>query len=217
MKTILKKSAVLLSLSALSFSAMASQLATYELSFTNLTKGQPLTPAAIVIHDGSFKLFKVGEKAGLGLSQLAEDGMTATLTDEVLAQSDKNEVLSLGGLTLPGQTTTIQFEASPKSKLSLASMLAKTNDGFASSVSPFSLYLRKGQKTGNLLYVFDAGSEANNEMQAYIPAFGNAGVRTDANEGFVTFHPGLQGIGDVDYQNEAFAPQAARVIIKRIK
>lgn len=199
----------------LSTSAFAGQMAKYEVTIKNLTKGQPLTPAAIIVHDGSFKLFELGSPASKGLYELAEDGMTTHLQGEVEAQSFHFETLS--GLTLPGQENTTTFEASPKSKISVASMLAKTNDAFASGLTPLSLYLKKGQSYSKLLGVFDAGSELNNELEAFIPAFGNAGVRTDRGEGFVTFHPGLQGIGDLDLQNIAFAPQAARITIKRIK
>ncbi len=214
MKTtkLIKKAFLLLTLST---SAFASPSAMYEVSVQNLTKGQPLTPAAIVIHDGSFELFKLGSPSTQGLYQLAEDGMTANLRSEVEAENFRLETFS--GITLPGQVGSTTFEAGPKDKISVASMLARTNDAFASSLAPLSLYLKKGQSYSRLLYVFDAGSELNNELQSFIPAFGNPGVRTEMGEGFVTFHPGFQGVGDLDLQNFAFAPQAAKITIKRVQ
>ncbi len=196
-------------------SAFSAQMAKYEITIKNLTKGQPLTPAAVIVHDGSFKLFELGSPSSKGLYELAEDGMTANLQSEVESKSFR--LVTLSGLTMPGQKNSIIFEASPKSKISIATMLARTNDAFASSLAPLSLYLKKGQSYSRLLGVFDAGSEVNNELQSFIPAFGNAGVRTDSGEGFVTFHPGLQGVGDLDLQNIAFAPQAAKITLKRIK
>ncbi len=212
MKSTLKKALFLLTLSTQAF---ASQSAQYEITFQNLTKGQPLTPAAIVIHDGSFQLFNLGDAATKGLYELAEDGKVDQLKSEVAAKNFRFEMI--GGLTLPGQSSTLTLDANPKEKISLASMLARTNDAFASSLTPLSLYLKKGQSYSRLLGVFDAGSESNNELEAFIPAFGNAGVRTEDSEGFVSFHPGLQGNGDLDLENIAFAPQAAKITIKRIK
>jgi len=209
---LLKNVLVLLTLST---SAFANQMAKYEVTIQNLTKGQPLTPAAIVVHDGSFKLFELGAPSSKGLYMLAEDGKTAELQSEV--EGMKLHFAKLNGLTLPGKSNSVMIEANPMDKISIASMLAKTNDGFVSSLASLSLYLRKGQSYSRLLHVFDAGSELNNELQAFIPAYGNAGVRTDKGEGFVTFHPGFQGVGDSDLESVAFAPQAAKITIKRIK
>lgn len=205
----------ILVLFTLSTSVFANQMAKYEVTIQNLTKGQPLTPAAIVIHDGSFKLFELGVPSSKGLYMLAEDGKTAELQSEV--EGMKLHFAKLSGLTLPGKTNSTMIEANPMDKISVASMLAKTNDAFASTLAPLSLYLRKGQSYSRLLYTFDAGSELNNELQAYIPAYGNAGVRTDKGEGFVTFHPGFQGVGDSDLESVAFAPMSARITIKRIQ
>ena len=212
MKTILKTAALIL----LSTSSFAAPKAVYEISLTNLTKGQPITPAAIITHRGNVELFKLGEKASVGLMELAEDGKTENLKQEVLGNKSTH-FQTLMGLTMPGQTSTLKIMASKYDKLSLAAMLAKTNDGFIAPLHALPLKLRVGQKLTKLLYAFDAGSESNNEMKAYIPAFGNANVRTNDAEGFVSFHPGLVGIGDLDYENEAFAPQAAKLVIKRIK
>ncbi len=212
MKNLFKTVALVL----ISSSAFASKNAMYEISLTNLTKGQPIAPAAIITHRGHFELFKIGEKASEGLMKLAEDGNSAVLKEEVLNKKS-TQFLSLMGLTLPGQTSTIKLMANRYDKLTLGAMLAKTNDGFIAPLHSLPLKLRVGQTLTRVLHVFDAGSERNNEMQAYIPAFGNPGVRTDEAEGFVTFHPGLQGIGDLNYVDEAFAPQAAKLVIKRIQ
>lgn len=209
---LLKSALVLLTLST---SVFANKMAQYEVTIKNLTKGQPLTPAAIIVHDGSFKLFKLGSAASKGLYMLAEDGKIAELQREV---EDINfSLATLTGLTLPGKSNSTMIEAKTMDTISVASMLAKTNDAFASSRTSFSLHLKKGQSYSRLLHVFDAGSEINNELQAFIPAYGNAGVRTDSGEGFVSFHPGFQGIGDSDLESVAFAPQAAKITIKRIK
>src|SRR5680860_162931 len=48
--------------------------AKYEVSITNLTEGQPMTPPLAVTHRPPIHLFEVGEKASFELQQIAENG-----------------------------------------------------------------------------------------------------------------------------------------------
>lgn len=188
----------------------------YEITFTNLTKGQPLTPAVAIAQNGKYKLFTLGEEASSELKYLATDGKTDLAQ---AAEADKNvkAVATGSGLTFPGQSSTVTIKASGRSYLSFVSMLAKTNDAFVANLAPIPLSMRVGKKKSVVLRVFDAGAEDNNELQSYIPAFGNAEVGTETNEGFVHFHTGLQGVGDQDLSTDAFANIAAKITIKRIK
>jgi hypothetical protein len=48
--------------------------------------------------------------------------------------------------------------------------------------------------------VWDAGTEANNELSTHIPGppFGGAMRDVGDAEGFVHIHPGIHGVGDLD-------------------
>ena len=51
----------------------------YEVTITNLTDGQPLTPPLIATHRRPIHVFEVGEAASLGIQELAENGNLAPL------------------------------------------------------------------------------------------------------------------------------------------
>ena len=46
----------------------------YELTFSNLTSNQPMSPLAISIHGADYTAWTIGEKASVGLETLAESG-----------------------------------------------------------------------------------------------------------------------------------------------
>jgi hypothetical protein len=119
-------------------------------------------------------------------------------------------------LILPGMSYSKIIKGPRKLKLTLASMLAKTNDAFIAKKN-ISLNLEKGRKKTVLLYTYDAGAEINNESKDFIPAFGAVQMGTEKSEGFVHFHPGISGDADLESVTDSFAPIAAKVVIKRIK
>ena len=189
----------------------------YKATITNLTKGQVMTPAVMIVHRPSFSLFTLGEAASAGLQLQARDGDPTLLLDE-LAVADGVISTTVGGSPiLWGETQVIEFSASPRDQLSISSMLASTNDAL---VARRGLPLKsvKGRKRVVLLHVYDAGAEINDELCASIPGppCNNPFVDTVDNEGFVHFHPGLGLQGDLD-QSHTFANIAARIVVERIK
>lgn len=198
-------------------SSSAAESKMYRVSITNLTKGQVMTPPVVVVHQPTFALFTLGEEASEGLKRQARDGDPTLLTEELGIDSGVNSFTVGGGVIFPGETQKIEFSGSPTNQLSVSSMLASTNDAFASyrglSLSPS---LGEGQSV--FLYVYDAGAEVNDELCAHIPGppCGNGGVDTEDNEGFVHFHPGLALQGDLD-TSHAFANIAARIVFEQIK
>ena len=52
----------------------ATQAKMYEVTITNLTPGQPLTPPLLVTHEKNAGFFSAGEMASEELQQLAENG-----------------------------------------------------------------------------------------------------------------------------------------------
>jgi len=55
----------------------------YEVTITNITRGQILSPPIVISHNKDFQLFSLGGPATPGLAELAEDGMTTTLETEL--------------------------------------------------------------------------------------------------------------------------------------
>ena len=207
-------------------SVQAAEPASYRIRITNLTPGQVMTPPLWLVHQSSFSLFTLGEPASSGLQTLAKDGDPSVLVGEVSSNPAVNSYAIGDGIppvelatdaVFPGQSLEVTLAGSPTAFLSLASMLASTNDAFV-SYRGLSLNMAPGQTQVVFLSVYDAGAETNNESCDYIPGppCGNAYVDTPGNEGFVHFHPGLTFGADLTPAH-AFAFLAAQVTVERIK
>lgn len=167
---------------------------------TNLAKGQILTPTVFYTHNPEAPpLFVPGQPASLELASLAETGSTGGLMNRLRAEGPS--VLSverLSSFIRPGKSASIdvRFDADHR-LISSASMIEMTNDGFVSLVS--AEISCEGVKT-YLLSGWDAGSEANSEICAQVPAPcptprrpGRCSV--GGSEGFVHVHSGVHGCG----------------------
>ena len=190
----------------------------YEITIQNLTTGQPLTPSLLAVHSSRSKIFRVGEAASDGLGALAKDGATQTIVSELKSKKYVDFVKVGKGLIFPGNKESLRIETSSKHvKLSIVSMLARTNDAI-SVLDSASLRLRRGQVVTYFTNVYDAGVELNTESCSDIPAppcsSPNSGV---AEESFIRPHPGIQLIGDLEANRDAFASKVSKVTIKRIR
>ena len=191
---------------------------TVEVTITNLTRGQTMTPVFVARHDGSAApLYTLGQAASDGLADMAEDGSATALLEtwDPDANSSVGEARVAGGFIRPGQTVTITFNVSDGKKLlSLASMLVSTNDGF---VGANSLDLSSSKVV--YLNVYDAGSEANTESCDHVPGppCSAHGVGTDTSEGFVHVHAGIHGGAGLDPAQHDWRNPAARLEIKTWK
>src|SRR5680860_1111904 len=67
----------------------------YQITVTNLTAGQPLSPAAVVIHDTNWQAFTLGEPASVALETLAEAGDNSDFV--AAADSDSNVLTAVSG------------------------------------------------------------------------------------------------------------------------
>jgi hypothetical protein len=84
----------------------------YEVTITNLSKGQTFTPQLVVTHSADVRLFNPGEPAIAELALLAEGGDTGPLTGVLQSAGNAvGEVKTIPGLLLPGQTSTVRIEA----------------------------------------------------------------------------------------------------------
>ena len=167
---------------------------------TNLAKGQILTPAVFCTHSPEAPpLFVPGEPASVELATLAETGSTGGLMNRLRAEGPSVlRVERLSRFIRPGQSASIDIRFDADHRLvSSASMIEMTNDGFVSLDS--AEIPCEGVKT-YLLDGWDAGSEANSELCAHVPAPcptprrpGTCSVR--GREGFVHVHGGVHGCG----------------------
>ena len=168
-----------------------------EVSLTNLTPGQVLSPLFIARHDGNTDpLYSLGQPASEAVAKMAEDADASDL----LAQWDpatnsyisESMVLALdGGPIPPGQTVSTHFEIDDDdTRMSFISMLVTTNDAF---IGGNAIDLTES-RTINLT-AYDAGSEYNSEDCAFIPGppCGNHARDDRMAEGYVYVHNGIHG------------------------
>jgi len=179
----------------------------FTVEVTNLTYAQPLSPPALVLHDGSYVLFNEGTIASIGLEELAESGSNTSLLQEAQAYDSVFDTLAGESIILPGasQEFTLRLEADHDEELngahiSLVTMLVNTNDAFTGEknidisqfeVNQFKIYSGP---------VWDSGTEENSESSETIPgpaANGegfNASRENDVNK--VVFHGGVVSMDD---------------------
>lgn len=172
---------------------------TYEVTITNLTSNQVISPPILVTHDDSARLFTPGATASPELAALAEDGDNAGLVTLLGNNAGAFDIVTAGGGIAPGTSVTLTIEADAAHRwFSMAGMLVTTNDAF---IGVDSITVDDMMASGKFLVpVWDAGSEANSENGMYIPGppFGNGGAHDPATpEGFVHLHSGIHGIADV--------------------
>ena len=107
-------------------------MATFDVTVSNLTNGQPLSPVAVIAHVDGYNVFTVGAAATAGLEVLAEGGDNADLITE--ADGDAN-VLATGSGAAPigpagSETVSITVLESDVANLQISAvtMLVNTND-----------------------------------------------------------------------------------------
>lgn len=167
----------------------------YEVSVTNLTYGQPMSPIGVALHSEG-QLWMVGESASAELEQMAEGGDNSAL----LALSVVNASTSGDAPFGPGatQTVTVTIEDTTDSKLSLVSMLVNTNDAFTGLTAMDLSSLAVDSPQTWTLGVYDAGTEANSELAGTIPGPADGGTGYDAERDDVDFVAKHSGVVTMD-------------------
>jgi spondin N len=169
---------------------------TYEVTITNLTSGQPLTPPVVATHHKQGQLFEVGQPASVGVREIAENGNLAPLLAFLDADPfDRISDVEAGTFPLvpddkpgaPGvppdppafpDSVTFEITASGNAHfLSFVSMLVCTNDGFT-GVDSLRLPEGKGKTETADTQAYDSFTEQNTEDFAHIvpPCQGLIGV-----------------------------------------
>lgn len=170
----------------------------FEITVTNLAHNQPLSPMGLVLHGDEFTPWEIGQPASVALEDLAEGGDNAAFigqtSDAILMGQSGN------GLIMPGAqdsvSVSIDVEEGDALNLSLATMLVNTNDAFVGANSLSLNALEMGERHATYLSVYDAGTEANDEMAGTIPgpADGGEGTNTERDDvNYVAMHPGVVG------------------------
>lgn len=210
----------------------------YRVTVTNLTRGQPFTPPAVALHRPSVEVFSVGDPANEPTRQVAENGNLGPLS-ALIGDTNAIRGSAVAGEPLvpeadPGRTdlpyfSELQVSADASAtKLTFISMLIATNDGI---VGLDTVDLPTEVNESKTLYAngYDVGTERNTELFSDIvpPAktliLGGEPEGTDrsdpdiAEDGVITPHPGIQGVGNLPPSVYDWREPAAMVQVERIE
>ena len=204
-------------------------MATFEVTVSNLTNAQPLSPVAVIAHVDGYNVFTVGDAATVGLETLAEGGDNSELIAEADADTNVLATASGAGPIGPAGTETISVEVLESEvaslRISTSTMLVNTNDAITMLNAADVSALAVGEVWTSRTIAYDAGTEANSEEAAHIPGPAGGGegfnaARDDIADR-VAMHPGVVGQDDgfatssLDNQHRFDNPVAA-VRIERI-
>jgi Spondin_N len=177
-----------------SSATIALHAADYEVTITNITRGQTFTPQLVVTHPASIQLFELGGVASESLEILAEGGDTQPLALDLANVAD--DAQTIDAMLPPGASASIVVSGNPgRSQLSVAAMLIPTNDTFmALNNVPLP---RRGSAVFQVPG-YDAGTEANDQSCANIPGPrcpGGIGYVPGGGEGYVYIGNGFHELG----------------------
>ena len=196
----------------------------FNIEVVNLSNHQPFAPVAAVLHKPGYDGFSLGTMASEGLEILAEGGDPSAFISE--AESD-NKVVNTSsgtGIIAPGGSETLKVQGiTPKPRLTLASMLVNTNDGFVGLDEVDISGLDIGDSMVLHAKVHDAGTEANSEAAADVPGQGGEGFNTTRDDSdVITIHSGVvtqdDGLtGSALDASHRFDNPGARIVITRMQ
>ncbi len=190
------------------------RVATYEVTLENLTANQILSPPLFLTGSNSYRLFRVGSYASDELRMIAESGNNGPAAAQAMASRRVNDVVAMMAPILPGQSVTVTVEARRGSRLSLAAMLVSTNDGFTGADR---VRLPRGERTiTRYLNTYDAGTEMNNELGAYVPGPPIGGMLRDPEHKRIAMHAGILGIGDLSIADFGWEDPSALLTITMV-
>ncbi len=173
---------------------------TFEVAVTNLTNAQPLSPPAVVVHNGTYAVFEIGMPASIPLEELAEGGDNSALRSEADGLANVISTTEIDGVVGPGATNSVQFSVRESItsglSVSVVTMLVNTNDAFTGvNVMRDIEQLQPGESRRVRTIAYDAGTEADSESVGTIPgpADGGEGFNTvrDDEADRVSMHPGV--------------------------
>jgi Spondin_N len=219
-------------------SAMARE---FEVTITNFTDGQPLTPPVIATHRGRHQVFEVGQPASVGVREIAENGNSAPLLAQLaadpfdrifaFAESGDGPLVPEGtpGSGMFADQVTLTITGKARDRLSWVSMLICTNDGMT-GVDSLRLPRKMGDRSRVRTDGYDAHTEDNTEDYADIvppcqeligDSSGEPGTGVSnpalAEGGVIAHHDGIDGtLDDLDAAIHGWDDPVARIRVERI-
>jgi hypothetical protein len=213
-------------------------VATYQVTITNLTDGQPLTPPVVAVHRPATGIFDVGAPASFALKEIAENGNLAPMISSLAGDKHVYDSKAGGAPLVPaglpgsamfGNSVTLTLSAAQGAKLlSWASMLICTNDGFTGSNS-LRLPGAIGERVVATTKGYDAGTERNTEDFADIvpPCQALVGVSSSdpgtgtsnpalAEGGVIHHHAGIAGGADLVPAVHGWSDPVAEITVERV-
>lgn len=189
----------------------------YSVTILNLTDGQPLTPTLAATGTRQLDTFSVGSPVSEGVRQIAENGDTSVLAEQ-LRRDDRVADVHLGSAPLVpagrvsatgfSDSTTFTITGDHRSRyFTWVAMLICTNDGFT-GLDQQRLPSAVGQTRVYQTNAYDAGSEINTEKfadivppcQGLIGETGSPGTGMSnpalTEGGVIHGHPGITGTED---------------------
>lgn len=212
------------------------ELETYRVTLKNLTSGQPFSPPVAATHRKSIRMFQVGGFASDELAAIAQGGDQAPMfnlfsrSPRVTQAVDIGEPLTPWGKVVESFRDTVTFEISAREgdRLSLATMLICTNDGF---LGLDSVKLPDDDRRTFFVNGYDAGRENNTENSLHIvdpcSALGptmlpgdpdgnlesGPGVTTDPPQR-IRHHPNIAGVGELSVRAHGWTGPVAKVTVE---
>jgi len=188
----------------------------YEVTVTNLSRGQIFSPLFLFTHKKNITLFTSGQPASPELAALAQDANTDDLTALLSVSPSVNEIVHGTDVILPGKSETLIIHSSQQARhISIASMLVSSNDAFM-AVNKLKLPHRSSTI---LVPAYDAGAENNDESCDYVPGppCGKHASSDVEGEGFVHIHSGIHGISNLSAAQYDWRNPVAKISIRRVK
>lgn len=212
----------------------------FQVTITNLTRGQPMTPPVVATHRRRASVFTIGQPVSFGVKEIAENGNNAPLLADLGANKKVSEVTQAGAGPLvptgtPGSANfpaSVTFNISAEkgaNRLSVVAMLICTNDGFT-GLDGVRLPKWVGDSKEFYSAGYDAGTERNTEDFADIvpPCQGlingtSTGEGTGASNpalaegGVAAHHPNVQGIADLVPSVHGWADPVLKIVVTRVQ
>jgi hypothetical protein len=196
----------------------------FDVTVTNLTRGQQFTPILVASHRSGIRLFDLGQPASPGLQTVAEEGNVAPLTAALEARPGVLQVVNSGALLAPGASVTIRVRTAENfDRVSVAAMLIPTNDAFF-ALNGMRIAPGIMKKTFTSV-AYDSGSERNDELCASIPGPffdecggpGGGAAPAGGEEGYVHVHGGIHGTGDISAAERDWRNPVALIAVRRVR
>lgn len=195
-------------------------VSSYDITVTNLSHAQPLSPVAVALHS-SGQFWTIGESASEELEYLAEGGDNSFILGLSMVASGASGMAPIA----PGasETISVSIEDNDMPLLSVITMLVNTNDAFTGVNGQSLAELETGDVWSTTTHVYDSGTEKNSEAMGTIPGPVDGGTGFDAmrdDVDFVSMHPGIVSIEDglsssVLSKAHAFDNPVAKITVTR--